>query len=321
MSEVKVLVIEDESSIRQILKIQLEAAGYSVTAAGSGEEGLERLAADPPDLVLTDLMMPGMDGHEVCRRIKTHFRTAHIPVIMLTAKSDIGAKVQALDFGANDYITKPYERQEMLLRVRNLLSWSRSQREANPLTGLPGNVAIEKEITRRLEAPDPFLFLYVDLDNFKAYNDYYGYQKGDVAIRLLARILTEVIMEHGCPSDFVGHVGGDDFVVITTPDRTEDVGGIMTRRWDAESKGLFTADDLDAGFLRVRNRRGEMESFALMTLTVAAVPSSKYKISHLAQLNDLASELKRFGKSLKGSVVVYERRGDSGPILKTGTES
>jgi len=321
MSEVKVLVIEDESSIRQILKIQLEAAGYSATAAGSGEEGLERLAADPPDLVLTDLMMPGMDGHEVCRRIKTHFRTAHIPVIMLTAKSDIGAKVQALDFGANDYITKPYERQEMLLRVRNLLSWSRSQREANPLTGLPGNVAIEKEITRRLEAPDPFLFLYVDLDNFKAYNDYYGYQKGDVAIRLLARILTEVIMEHGCPSDFVGHVGGDDFVVITTPDRTEDVGGIMTRRWDAESKGLFTADDLDAGFLRVRNRRGEMESFALMTLTVAAVPSSKYKISHLAQLNDLASELKRFGKSLKGSVVVYERRGDSGPILKTGTES
>ncbi len=321
MSEVKVLVIEDEDSIRRILKLQLEAAGYTVFDAANGESGLALANEELPDLVISDLMMPGMDGHDVCRAIKSHFRTSHIPVIMLTAKSDLAAKVQALDFGANDYITKPYERQEMLLRVRNLLNWSRSQREANPLTGLPGNVAIEKEITRRLESPDPFLFLYVDLDNFKAYNDYYGYQRGDSAIRMMARILVEVVVEFGQPSDFVGHVGGDDFVVITTPDKLVDVAETMTKRWDSESKDLFTREDLAAGFIRVRNRRGEMESFSLMTLTVAAVPSNRYKITHLAQLNDLASDLKRYGKSLKGSVVVCERRSDSGPILMTGTEN
>jgi diguanylate cyclase (GGDEF)-like protein len=247
--------------------------------------------------------------------------TSRIPVIFLTAKSSLDDRLEGLNVYADDYVTKPWERQELLFRVRNQLRTRRAQLSSNALTGLPGNVLIENELTRRITAHEKFAFLHLDLDNFKAYNDYYGYQRGDLAIRMMSRILVDVVVEHGHPTDFVGHVGGDDFVVITTPDKMVDVAETITRRWDKESRDLFTREDLDAGFIRVRNRRGEMESFSLMTLTVAAVPSNKYKINHLAQLNDLASELKRYGKSLKGSVVVYERRGDSGPILMTGTEN
>jgi CheY-like chemotaxis protein len=319
-TEGRIILIEDDENIRQVLRIQLEIAGYEIQTAAEGAGGLALIQKDPPDLVITDLMMPVMDGHEVCRRIKSHFRTAHVPVIMLTAKSEISAKVTALDFGANDYLVKPYDREEMLLRVRNLLNWSRSQREANPLTGLPGNVAIEKEVTRRLTDGNPFLFLYIDIDNFKAYNDHYGYLRGDIAIRLVARLLLDVATDLGQASDFVGHVGGDDFVVLTVPEALSIFSDELIRRFDREVLDLFSAEDRQAGFIRVLNRRGEMEQFALMTLTIAAVPTNKYKINHLAQLNDLASELKRYGKSLKGSVVVFERRGDGQPVLRTGTD-
>jgi diguanylate cyclase (GGDEF)-like protein len=316
----RILIIEDDASIRQVLKYQLEAEGYEVVMAGGGAAGLELVQKDPPDLVITDLMMPEMDGHQVCRFIKSHFRTSHVPVIMLTAKSDLSSKVRALDFGANDFLSKPYERDEMLLRVRNLLNWSRSQREANPLTGLPGNVAIEKEVNRRLAAAEPFLFLYLDIDNFKAYNDHYGYLRGDEAIRLLARILVEVIMEHGTPSDFVGHVGGDDFVVLTSPEALTVVPSRIIERFDCEVVDLFTPLDKEAGSIRVLNRRGEMEQFALMSLTIAVVPSNKYRITHIGQLNDLASELKRYGKSQRGSIAVCERRGEDLESPSTGTE-
>ncbi|TPW17518.1 MAG: response regulator receiver modulated diguanylate cyclase, partial [bacterium] len=160
LPEKQILIIEDDDAIRQLLKFQLEMAGYDVVAAEDGQTGLATLADRVPALIMTDLMMPGMDGHEVCRRVKSHFRTAHVPVVMLSARADLPTRVESLDHGANDYMTKPYERAEMLLRVRNLINWSRSQREANPLSGLPGNVAIERETTRRMTSGEPFLFLY-----------------------------------------------------------------------------------------------------------------------------------------------------------------
>jgi diguanylate cyclase (GGDEF)-like protein len=320
MSEGLVLLIEDDDAIRQLLKFQLEMGGYEVVAAEDGRQGLAILERQVPDLVMTDLMMPEVDGQEVCRRVKSHFRTAHIPVMMLTARSDMPTRVEALDHGANDYLTKPYDRTEMLLRVRNLIGWSRTQREANPLTGLPGNVAIERESLTRLATGEAFLFLYVDIDNFKAFNDAYGYQHGDLAIRLVGRILVEAVSELGQPTDFVGHVGGDDFVVITAPESLGGMTDAIIRRFDRETAALYSEAHRASGFVDVHNRRGEMERFPLMSLTIAAVPSDRYRITHMAQLNDLAAEIKRYGKTLKGSVVVQERRGDAVPETRTGTE-
>ena len=320
LPEKQILIIEDDDAIRQLLKFQLEMAGYDVVAAEDGQTGLATLADRVPALIMTDLMMPGMDGHEVCRRVKSHFRTAHVPVVMLSARADLPTRVESLDHGANDYMTKPYERAEMLLRVRNLINWSRSQREANPLSGLPGNVAIERETTRRMTSGEPFLFLYLDIDNFKAFNDAYGYQHGDEAIRLVGTLLVDEVTRHGQPTDFVGHVGGDDFVALTVPESLGPMTTAILERFDREARNLYSEKDQAAGFIEIPNRRGEMEQFPLMTLTIAAVESQRYQVHHSAQLNDLAVELKRVGKSRKGSVVVHERRGQPATQLRDGTD-
>jgi DNA-binding response OmpR family regulator len=137
----RILVVDDEPPIRDILKFQLENAGFLVSCAEDGEQGLRMAEADPPDIVLLDLMIPHMDGYEVCRRLKSMYGTRHIPVIILTARGELDEKLRGLENGANDYVTKPFSMPELLMRVRNVLNWSQSQREANPLTGLPGNVS------------------------------------------------------------------------------------------------------------------------------------------------------------------------------------
>ena len=146
----RILVMEDDPFLQTILKYELEAAGYEVQVAGDGLEGLDCVDQCTPDLILMDVMMPGADGNEVCHRLKASPRTRQIPIIMLTAMSGSEDRLRGLGQGANDYVTKPFERKELLARVRNLIEWGRLQRDANPLTGLPGNITIEAELARRI---------------------------------------------------------------------------------------------------------------------------------------------------------------------------
>ncbi len=307
----RILVVDDEPPIREILKFQLENAGFVVTCAGDGQEGLERTSTDLPDLVLLDLMIPQMDGYEVCRRIKSAYGTRHIPVIILTARGDLDEKLKGLENGANDYITKPFSMPELLMRVRNVLQWSQSQREANPLTGLPGNVSIERELTQRIELAKPFAFIYTDIDNFKAFNDYYGYAKGDEAIRRTAEILTTAVAGSGNPDDFVGHVGGDDFVIMTTPDRADAVARRVIALFDEATHRFFEQEDLERGYLRIRKRSGEVMKVKSLGITLAIVTNEEAPIRHIGRVADIASELKRYGKGMVGSVVIRERRKES----------
>ncbi len=308
MQGYKILVVDDEDHIRRILKFQLEKHKYVVIEADNGETALELVRREAPDLVILDLMMPKMDGFETCMRIRQNFQTSQIPIIMLTAKSELPDKIKGLQDGANDYLTKPYSNEELLLRVRNVLDWSLKQKEANPLTGLPGNRAIEKELQRRIEGKEPFAFLYLDIDNFKPYNDYYGYQKGDEAILFLSDIVTESVNSLGGASDFVGHIGGDDFVVISSPSRAEYIARHIIDEFDKGSLILLNEDDVRRGYMEIRNRLGEIKRMPLMSLTVALVTDDEGKLKHYAQVNDIATELKRYGKGLTGSIVVRERR-------------
>jgi diguanylate cyclase (GGDEF)-like protein len=304
----RILVIEDEPSLQAVLKIQLERAGYAVEVAGDGEEGLHAVESDVPDLILMDVMMPRLDGNEVCRRLKSNLRTRQIPVILLTAKAEKEDRLTGLQQGANDYITKPYEQQELLWRVRNLLLWGRMQRDANPLTGLPGNMTIEAELTRRVAEAQPFVFLYVDLDHFKAFNDFYSYQKGDQALRLTSLILQRAVEEHGSPGDFVGHVGGDDFVLILGADHAAAVAEEIIARFDQEVPSLYSKTDRGRGYIQVVNRKGDLEQYPLMTITIAAVSNETRCFTHVAQISDVAAELKHFGKQQKKSVIIWDRR-------------
>lgn len=306
----RVLVVDDEPPIRDILKFQLENAGFVVKCAEDGAEGLQMAQEDPPDLVLLDLMIPQMDGYEVCRRLKSGYETRHIPVIILTARGELDEKLKGLENGANDYVTKPFSMPELLMRVKNVLSWSQSQREANPLTGLPGNVSIEREVTKRIEAQQPFAFIYSDIDNFKAFNDYYGYAKGDDVIRTSARILAMAIAKSGNRDDFVGHVGGDDFVVMTTPDKADAIAKTVIDLFEKNAEKLFEQEDLERGYLKIRRRSGEIMRVKSLGITLAVVTNEKEPITHIGRVADIASELKRYGKSMTGSVVVRERRGN-----------
>jgi diguanylate cyclase (GGDEF)-like protein len=310
MSHEKILVVEDDASVRKILTFQLMKEGYAVDTAEDGLDGLEKANSDPPDLVLLDLMMPKMDGAEVCRRLKGNFLTSQIPVIMLTARGEMDDKLTGLSIGANDYLTKPYTPSELIVRVRNILHFSRLQRQASPLTGLPGNASIDAETERRLESGGHFALLYVDIDNFKAYNDYYSFEKGDEAIKLTSSIILRAVGRFGGKDDFVGHVGGDDFVVFSTPDDGHKLAEEIVRDFDAQIPALYNEEDRARGYIEVVNRQNEITRYPMMTITVAGVTNVDRKITHVGQLSGLAAEVKRFGKQIPGSIAVWERRND-----------
>jgi len=307
----RILLAEDDPHIREILAFQLERAGYDVIEAPDGDIALSSARSRAPDLALLDVMMPGLDGYEVCRRMRSSFLTRHIPIIFLTAKAEPDDRMAGLSGGANDYIVKPFDMPELLQRIRNALEWSRQQRSASPLTGLPGNLTIDVEIKDRLSRKHPFALLNIDIDSFKSFNDYYGYARGDGTIQALANILVQSAQQFETANTFVGHIGGDDFVVLTNTDVAEALAERIVQEFDKAAPGLYDAVDRERGHVEVLNRRHVIERFPLMTLTIALVSTDRYEISHQAELNDVAQELKEHGKSITGSVVVGERRGRS----------
>ena len=309
MIKPRLIIAEDEPHLREILRFQLESAGFEVRDSCDGQEALELALSDPPDLILLDVMMPRMDGYETCRRLRESFLTRHVPIIMLTAKTTATDKVTGLEGGANDYVTKPWEREELVVRVRNALEWSRQQRSASPLTGLPGNLSINEELQRRLKGGAPFAFLQIDIDFFKAFNDRYGYSRGDRAIQETAQLLVDVAREHDEVNTFVGHIGGDDFVVIAGPEDAEVIGRAVLERFRDLVPTLYDTEDALAGGVEVLNRQHMVERFPLMSLTIALVRTDRVSVEHLAQLTDIAQELKAHGKGVPGSVLVGERRG------------
>ncbi|HEV8128037.1 MAG TPA: response regulator [Candidatus Eisenbacteria bacterium] len=319
----RILVIEDEPRLRFILERQLKEAKdakYEVRTAEDGVKGLAEVFRDPPELILLDVMMPGLDGFEVCRRIKSNPLTSRIPVIFLTAKSTVDDRLRGLELYADDYLTKPWEQQELLFRVRNQLKTRRAQLFSNALTGLPGNVLIETEISRRIGNSEKFAFLHLDLDAFKAFNDHYGYVRGDTLIRFTAALLHEQIQKHGGEGDFVGHIGGDDFVIITVPQRSQIIADAVRSEFDARIGGQYDPADRERGYITVlSSRQGGMKDFAVLSITILIVTNVGRDIQHSAQVSDIAKDLKKIGKATKGSVVVPDRRSD-GTFVVAGPE-
>ena len=317
-AKARILIADDEPHIRRILQFLLEQEGFEVHMAEDGEEAWKAVASFQPDLVLLDVMMPRMDGFAVLEIVRAGFETARLPVILLTAKGEEQDKVKGLAGGANDYIVKPFNHDELLLRVTNLLEATRREREANPLTGLPGNRAIDREIQDRIATGQEFGFMYIDMDRFKSFNDKYGYSRGDRAISFLAGVLVGITQKYGSGKEFVGHVGGDDFVVVTTSKDAERLARRIIHEFDEGKEDLHEEEDFKNGYLEIESRNGQVERFPLITLTLALVSECQGRFEHPAQLSDTMVELKRFGKMKPHSVVVKERRStDKNPELIT----
>jgi diguanylate cyclase (GGDEF)-like protein len=319
----KILIIEDEPPLRTILQMTLQGAkeaNYIVRTAPDGATGLAEVQRDPPDLILLDVMMPGMDGFEVCRRLKENPLTSRIPIIFLTAKTADKDRIHGLEVFADDYVTKPWQQEELLFRVRNQLRTRRAQLQSNPLTGLPGSVLIDAELSRRITAGERFAFLMVDLDRFKSYNDYYGYARGDTVIRFVASILHKQVGRLGGEGDFVGHIGGDDFVIITEPHRARPIADAIREEFDAHVGALYDEADRRRGYITIiSSRQGGVTDFGLMSITIAVVTNVHREIQHGAQVSDIAKDVKKRGKAMRGSVVIEDRRtGDSPSVPAPG---
>jgi diguanylate cyclase (GGDEF)-like protein len=303
-----VLVVDDDPFIARLLEIELRAAGYEVRVAGDGVQALEAAQERCPDLVLADVMMPNMDGFELTRRLRQDPRTASVSVIMLTARGLSADKLEGFSVGADDYIVKPFDTPELLARIRGVLRRAREMRAQSPLTGLPGNVRIEEEIESRVEAAQRFAILYADLDHFKAYNDHYGFMRGDQVIQFTARMLQEVALAVTGGDAFVGHVGGDDFVVVCPPEASDDVAIAVVERFDAESPTLYDDEDRDRGYIEITNRRGELQRFPLLSISIGVASTDKRDFAHYAEAVAVATEMKSYTKATAGSSWAVDRR-------------
>jgi PleD family two-component response regulator len=305
----RVLVVEDEPNIREIINFNLENWGFEVIQANDGETALAMAEEYSPDLILLDLMLPRMDGIEVCRRLKSGFWTSRIPVIMLTAKKEVKDKVRGMEVGADDYITKPFSREELEARVKMVLSRTRAQRERNPLTSLPGQIAVQGCVEKLLAEGKPFTLLYLDLDNFKGFNDYYGHNRGDEVIKLLADVVVGVVGRKGSRRDYVGHIGGDDFMAVCGPGLAKEVSDTIINDFEGRVKSLFAPEDLARGYFVTVDRQGRTtKQPCKIHVTVAAVPNDSGQYSSYVAMVDVATELKKYGKMTAGSVVVFDRR-------------
>jgi diguanylate cyclase (GGDEF)-like protein len=305
-----VLVVDDDPFIARLLEIELRAAGYDVRVAGDGERALELVRERCPELVLADVMMPTMDGFELTRRLRQDSHTASVSIIMLTARGLSADKLEGFSVGADDYIVKPFDTPELLARIRGVLRRAKEMRAQSPLTGLPGNVRIEDEIEGRIKAGDAFAILYADLDHFKAYNDHYGFMRGDQVIQFSARLIQEVALAAGGPDTFVGHVGGDDFVIVCRADGAESVARRLAERFDREAPDLYDEEDRARGYIEVVNRRGETQRFPIISLSIGVATTARRSFAHYAEAVAVATEMKSFTKkkTTPGSSWAVDRR-------------
>src|SRR5689334_12982484 len=264
----RILVVDDDRDIARFVELNLSLEGFQVEVAHDGVHALELATARPPDLILLDVMMPGVDGVEVVRRLRAQSSTASIPVVMLTAKSLSADKVVGLTAGADDYIVKPFDTLELVARVRTTLRRTADVRSVSPLTGLPGNHRIDIEIAGRARAGIPYAVCHVDLDEFKSFNDAYGFLRGDDLLLVLAGVLQHAAAEAGEPPAFVGHVGGDDFVLVCTPEQAEPMCRRICESFDAAVPAAYDDVDRARGYLQVIDRRGDLRRHGLVSVSI-----------------------------------------------------
>jgi len=305
---IKILIADDDPDIRDILKLTLEEENYEVIESRDGEEALKVIRSKPLDLVLLDHSMPKMNGRQVCNLIKKDLLLQHLPTIMVTGKGEISDKIDGIDAGADDYIVKPFEPKELLARIRMVLRRTQRDLEANPLTRLPGNVAILNELSSCIDKKMPFAVCYVDLDKFKAYNDKYGFEHGDEVIRETARILIGATKELGNPEDFVGHIGGDDFVIITTPNLSDQICEKVIRDFDKISPSFYSQEDRDNGFIIGYDRQSKIHKIQLLSVSIGVVTNEMRQITHVAEVGEIGAELKKLAKSQEKSNYVKDKR-------------
>jgi diguanylate cyclase (GGDEF)-like protein len=304
----RILVISDDDAVARYLQHDLANEAYDVDVLSDGAQTLERAMTTRPDLALIDLSRHGCYGVDIVRLIRANPPTASLPVILLTDKSDPADKVVGLTAGADDYVVKPFDTLELIARIGGTLRRTADIRALSPLTGLPGNHRIDVEVASRAAAGAPYALCHVDLDEFKGFNDAYGFQRGDDLLLLLASCLQRAVTRAGHPVPFLGHLGGDDFVVVCTPEQAEPLCADALREFDELSPHKYDPGDAVRGYLEVLDRRGERHRQNLASVSIGVAVDRRGDRDFRAVVA-AATEMKKVAKETPGSFVAVDRRG------------
>jgi diguanylate cyclase (GGDEF)-like protein len=309
----RILVTDDEAVNVQLLVRYLSKNDYQASGATSGEAALAAIQTGIPDLMLLDISMPGMSGLDLCRHLRGNFQTRSIPILLVTARSSLQDRIEGFRSGADDYVLKPFDLEEIKARVEGALVRRRWDLSTNPLTRLPGSPSIEEEVRKRIELQYPFAFAYIDIDQFKAFNDVYGYQAGDQVIRDLAQQIVSLGWMPEPRMSFPGHIGGDDFVLLGDANHLRQVLPRIASAFDQRRDDYYSQADRERGYLISKDRRGAEQQSPLMTLSIAVVTTENRLLPHYGRVVRLASEVKRYLKCQDHggiSLVLWDRRCD-----------
>lgn len=306
--DAKILFVQPDCSRIEEMAEQLMREGFEVTMPGSPSQALCQMYADPPDLVILGENLPASEGEAILRMIRAESVFRQLPIILLLPP-DADERVETwAELQLSDFIAPPVSPREVCIRSRLCLLRSRLDLDANPLTHLPGNNTILKEIQRRLDAGSSFALAYLDIDSFKAFNDRYGFARGDDALRMTARIVLNAVVNLGLGSGFVGHIGGDDFILLLPMEQIESACQEIIANFDLITPSLYDETDRRQGSLRLKDRQGRLCRFPLMALSIAVIPSEDRGFGHVGQIIARAAELKAAAKAKPGSVYLIDRR-------------
>jgi diguanylate cyclase (GGDEF)-like protein len=293
MAKARLLIVEDDFDISNMLRIYFTGQQYEVDIAPRGSEALEKTRHNLPHLIILDIMLPDIDGFEVCKILRTNTRTSHVPIIFLTQKDERSDKLQGLELGADDYITKPFDIEELKLRVQRAITRAEQQSLTDPRSGLPSGRLIEEQL-RRIIRQENWALMDVRINHFEPFKEVYGFVAGDDVLRFTAMLMSEVVDELGNPNDFIGHAGGDNFIIIISEENAQAIRQRLKTRFAEEVLSHYNFMDREQGYILTTNDAGQTSRAPLMTMSIGIVTPSQYQFADIREITELAAEARRY---------------------------
>ena len=300
------IIDDDESSIAVFRELFREDKEYKFISVKS--EKIDIALKNIPSLIVINEDAIKMNVIDVCKKIRKDEDNTITPVIVVSSNGEREHRMKILNESIEYFIRKPVDAGYLYYTVKNLMRLLTINRRMSPLTGLPGNVQINSELKKHLLKNDEFSILYLDLDNFKAYNDVYGFLKGDQIIEYTANVILKCIHQSFKENYFVGHIGGDDFIAIVPTLNVDNICQLIIANFDEGVAKFFTEEDLEKGYIEVANRKGIIEQFALTAISIGAVIADKNRFANILEIGEVGAQVKHVAKSIIGSSYAIDRR-------------
>ena len=302
-----VYLIDDDDKLKKLLTESFkDNKNYKFKQIRT--ENIDVALKDIPALIIVNEDTISENAETICNKIRNNDDNSITPIIVVTSNIEREHRIRVLQEGATYFIKNPIDFEYLFYTINNITNLLYLNRKVSPLTNLPGNVQIQAEIKRRLMKKEYFVMLYLDLDNFKAYNDVYGFSKGDEIIKFTARTIINNVHAKDEDNNFVGHIGGDDFIAIVDDDNFEEICQNIVLEFDKNIKKYFNEDGLKKGYLEVPNRKGIIEEFPLTTISVGAVEVTPGRFKNALEIGEEGAQVKHLAKTISGSTYVIDRR-------------